>query len=438
MQPPERRWVRVVVHASWTLAGLALPMLAAFFAMPRLLQLLGAERAGLMTLVWVLLGYFGLFDLGLGRALTTAVAAGSAEQADASRARELRKLVSSGMFMALVLGIVAAAALWLLAPHFMPRDLLARADFRSEWRSALLWLIAAIPLAVLTAALRGILEGEQAFRYLALVRAVSGAALFIAPWASATVLPRLDIAVASTLVVRAAMFMAHWVPCRRWLRWKGALDRDVMRRLLTTGGWMTVSGVVGPVIIYADRFVVGRLTTGAELVFYSAPFEVISRLLVIPMAVSTALLPALARLGRDDARSARTLASQTYWINFAAIAAVVVPATLTAPLWLEAWLGADFGARSASITRWLLVAFALNAVAHVPLVALYSAGKARDVALLHLVELPIYLVVLGMAVSQFGLLGAAVTWFARAAIDWAALWMMDRRASSSASAASRQ
>ncbi|MCI0403070.1 MAG: flippase, partial [Acidobacteria bacterium] len=41
---------------------------------PPIIAGLGAERFGLLALAWAVLGYFNIFDLGLGRATTKFVA----------------------------------------------------------------------------------------------------------------------------------------------------------------------------------------------------------------------------------------------------------------------------------------------------------------------------------------------------------------------------
>src|SRR5215472_2321213 len=59
----------------WNLAGSVAPMLVAAVCIPLLIKGLGTDRFGVLTLVWALIGYATLFDLGLGRALTQLVAA---------------------------------------------------------------------------------------------------------------------------------------------------------------------------------------------------------------------------------------------------------------------------------------------------------------------------------------------------------------------------
>ena len=61
-------------NTAWNLGGRVAPVLVALFALPPLIAGLGAERFGFLTLAWLVIGYFNLFDLGLGRAMTQSIA----------------------------------------------------------------------------------------------------------------------------------------------------------------------------------------------------------------------------------------------------------------------------------------------------------------------------------------------------------------------------
>jgi O-antigen/teichoic acid export membrane protein len=52
----------------WNLIGQLVPLLVGMVAIPPLVRGLGIDRFGLLSLVWVIIGYFSFFDLGLGRA----------------------------------------------------------------------------------------------------------------------------------------------------------------------------------------------------------------------------------------------------------------------------------------------------------------------------------------------------------------------------------
>ncbi len=58
----------------WNLLGSGAPLLVAIVAIPILIEGMGLVRFGVLTIAWMVVGYFSLFDLGLGRALTKLVA----------------------------------------------------------------------------------------------------------------------------------------------------------------------------------------------------------------------------------------------------------------------------------------------------------------------------------------------------------------------------
>lgn len=50
-------------------AGFVLPLAVGLITIPLIVSGFGVERFGLLTLAWAIIGYFSLFDLGLGRAI---------------------------------------------------------------------------------------------------------------------------------------------------------------------------------------------------------------------------------------------------------------------------------------------------------------------------------------------------------------------------------
>ena len=57
-------------NALFNLIGTALPLGVGLISIPIVIDALGLEVFGLLTLIWTAIGYFGLFDFGMGRALT--------------------------------------------------------------------------------------------------------------------------------------------------------------------------------------------------------------------------------------------------------------------------------------------------------------------------------------------------------------------------------
>ena len=84
--------------------SIAIPVVVAVFAIPRIISTIGTSRFEILSLCWIVIGYSGLFDLGLGRALTKFVA----ERVETGETRELPSLVLTSLVLMGAFGTVAA------------------------------------------------------------------------------------------------------------------------------------------------------------------------------------------------------------------------------------------------------------------------------------------------------------------------------------------
>jgi len=189
-----------------------------------------------------------------------------------------------------------------------------------------------------------------------------------------------------------------------------------------------VSSVVGPVIVYMDRFILGAVQSPEAVGYYSAPFEMVSRLLIIPAALSVAMFPAMVELNqrsKADAQTVRRLGVGL--VLLVSLPFCIAGAVLARPL-LQHWLGTSFAEHGTLTMQLLLPGFALNAVAQVPMTALQSLGRAKWAALMHLTQLPLYAILLLVLTRQYGAAGASVAWSIRAALDCLFLFVLLRLA----------
>src|SRR6266568_8574286 len=96
----------------WNLLGGAAPMVVAVFSIPILIQGLGKDRFGVLTLAWALIGYASLFDIGLGRALTQLVA----KKLGRGEHHEIPALAWTSFLLMLPLGVAGAVAVIAISP----------------------------------------------------------------------------------------------------------------------------------------------------------------------------------------------------------------------------------------------------------------------------------------------------------------------------------
>lgn len=405
----------VFKNTGWNLLGLALPLIIAIFSIPMLIKNVGLERFGMLSLIWVGIGYFALFDLGLGRAVTKVVSELDIDgDKYALESVSTTTLIVAGLISCLG-GLVLAALVWGV-PSIVDRAPLA---LRLEVRDSSLWVAACIPVVVLTAVLKGILEGGQRFRALNLIRGPTGALMFLLPALGSIYTPSLTLAVAMTVVARVLMLVAHYLPCRNLVSFQGnGFSMHWVKPLFAFGGWFTVANLVSPIIVYLDRFFLALLLPLANLAFYTAPFEVVSKVLNIPAAITSALFPALNKMNVVDASGAAKLRKGAQMAVLLIMLGVVFCGVAASASFISVWLGDAFVEQSAPVMRWLLVGFGINSLAQVTYIALQSEGQVKAVACLQLVELPFYALLLWGLITVWGIQGAAIAWAIRSAVDW--------------------
>ena len=136
---------------------------------PVLIRGLGTDRFGVLTLVWMVLGYFSLFDLGLGRALTKLVA----ERLGLGLEGDIPDLVWTALGLMMALGLAGTALVILIAPWLVRGVLQIPGPLQGESLVAFYLLAASLPFLIVTAGLRGVMEAYQRVGLINLVNEAS-------------------------------------------------------------------------------------------------------------------------------------------------------------------------------------------------------------------------------------------------------------------------
>lgn len=410
----------------WNLAGFLLPLAVAVAAMPWLIDSLGTERFGMLTLAWVVLGYFGLFDLGLGRALTQIVSA----RLSKGEGVQIANIVWTASLLMLLLGMSGGAALFLSAHWLIYEILNVPETLRAESLIAIQFIAAGVPIVISTAGMRGVLEAYQRFDLVNIVRVFNGTFTFLGPLVAAVFFRDLAVMVFVLLVVRVIVWFVYLGFCLRivpGLRKGVRFQPASMPMLLNFGGWMTVTNIVGPLMDYMDRFLVAALLSMAAVAYYATPFEVVTKLLFVAGALVGVLFPAFAASHvRDPQLFAQLFVKGLKYIFILVFPAVLVTVVMAGEglLW---WLGGEFSLHSTAVLRWLAIGVLVNSLAQVPYALLQGAGRPDLTAKLHLVELPLYLLGVWWAIGRYGIEGAALAWTARVSLDALLLFVLAKR-----------
>lgn len=417
---------RLATNAIWNLFGACLPALVAIFALPILKRDLGTERLGVITLAWAVVGYFGLFDFGVSRALTKVVA----QRLGENELEDVPSLIWSSLLLLSGVGLIGALLAFFSASWLINGPLKVPAALRSETLQAFYWLSFSIPVVVVIAGLRGVLEAFQSFRLATAIRIPFGVFAYLGPLLVLPFSHSIAAIIGLLAISRSIAGAVHLWACIRvfpQLRNGFQIQRSGIVSLLRFGGWMTVSNVAGPLMVTCDRFVIGAMLSLSAVAYYAVPMELVSRLSLVPAAIAGVLFPAFSTAhASDPKRLAQLLQSGTRYI-FILLLPLSLFLMVFAPEILRLWLGADFARQSTPVVRWLLAAILINGLGYIPFSHIQAAGRPDITAKLHLAELPLYVALLAVLIHRLGIEGAAIAWFARTSMDSTVLFACSRR-----------
>lgn len=407
---------RLAKSAMWNLLGMGAPLLVALFAIPLLIDGFGKERFGLLAIIWMGVGYFSLFDFGLGRALTKLVA----ERLGSGDLGDLGRLIWTGLIMLLALGFLGGVVVWLLSDAIVSSVLNVEPGLRAEAITSFRILALGLPVVVLTSALIGILEAYQRFGLIAAIRAPLGILTFAGPLLTLQFTPSLTwatIALLGSRLLALAFYYCGAASSSKVLLHPTAGQLADVRPLLTFGGWLTVTNIVGPLMSYLDRFIIGAILSLRAVAFYVPVYEALSRIQILPQSLMGVVFPAFSTAAASSPRKIQTLYANSCRFSGFSMLPIASAAFLLAPEILKAWLGSEFASESINVLKLLAIGCLANALARPAFTVLQGTGRPDLVAITYLAELIPYLLLLWFATAKYGITGTAFAWTLRVMVD---------------------
>lgn len=400
-------------NASYNLIGSIVPMVLALATVPLYLALVGADRYGVLAIAFLLLGYFGLFDLGLGRATTFRIAALKDAPPEARA-----DVFWTAILVNIAMGAVGAAVLYFAADYFFAHVFKVDAALRPEIVESVPLLALSVPVATLTGTLTGALQARERFLQTNMISVLSTSLFQILPlivaWAWG---PRLGPLLAAALAARVVAIAVLWWSCHKIFTHgqPARTSRAEAKLLLGYGGWVTLTAMFGPILVIVDRFAIGAVLGAVAVTIYTVPFQLAQRVSVFPGALVGALFP---RLPTASEAERIELTDKAVLVLLAALSAPILAAIYLIYPFFDLWIGRALGPQSAAVGVLIILGFWINAFAVVPYSWLQATGRPDLVTKILLIQIPPYLALLYFAMKQFGLIGSAAVFAIRCAADF--------------------
>lgn len=390
-----------------------------FLSFPVLVRKLSPDGFGLLSLIWIVVGYFSLLDLGVSRAITKYVAESLASGHSAS----VRGITWTSLSLSAILGtcvglaIVAARGPLVTSAFHVPAAMVPEAN------TSLLVAAVGVPFMLANGMLRGIQAAYQRFDLVNAFQAVMGLGQWLGSVALVLMGGGVLEVVLLTVIIRIVAAVAGVWTLRvldpgvfSGIRlWEGALARQ----LLSFGGWVSVSQVVSPLFLYVDRFMIGSFLSLTAVAYYTVPQETVMRMLILPMSLTNALYPVFSGGAVSPDGQLTTGLMYTRSIRYVALLTLPLTAVLVivTPELLTVWMGKEFSLGSSMALRILVCGFFFSSVAQIPATVLHAFGRPDLTAKYHVVELPVTVLLNLLLIPVMGIAGAALAWSVRVALD---------------------
>ncbi|MHA1523836.1 MAG: oligosaccharide flippase family protein, partial [Alphaproteobacteria bacterium] len=404
------------------LAGGIVPIATAIATIPLFLEAIGETRYGVLAIVWMLVGYAGMLDLGLARATINALA-----KMPINNRAPRRQIFWTAIWINLSLGVGLGLLVFAFGRLLIVDVAHMQGALAGEIVAALPFLAWALPVILVGGVATAVLEAREHFATVNFIQSSGAVAVQIVPLVAAVFVgPRLDLLIALMLGVRGLTTLALFVAAarREAAGWPVAPNWARAGKLLRFGGWVSISSLVSPLLAGLDQLVIGALAGAAAVARYAVPMSMVVRSQIVALALSRLLFP---KFSRGDTPPARALLLKTVALAGPGLAALYAPAMILAQPLVTLWLGAGFGpgagfaGDAARIAEILILGAWINSLAFLPYSFVQGVGRPDLVAKFHLAEIVPYILVLSVLVYYAGITGAAIAWCLRVAGDWALL-----------------
>jgi O-antigen/teichoic acid export membrane protein/glycosyltransferase involved in cell wall biosynthesis len=397
----------------YNLVGALVPMAVGMVAVPIYLHKIGDARYGVLAIVWLFLGYFGLFDPGITRAATYHIARLSEDEQN----RERESVFWTAILLNACFGIVGGLAVYFVGKPIFMSTFKMPEGMRAEVMASLPWLAASVPVSIIIGVLGGALQARERFGLFNTISSASALVTQLVPLAVAVWWsPNLHILIPAVLLSRTVSAIPMAVALIRVmpLGVGGRFERALVKPLFSYGGWITLTNLLNPVLTSLDRVLIGSVLSAEAVAFYSVPFNLVTRASIIPGALSTSLFPRLSK--SSEAERAR-LAGDSVIALAAVMTPLIVISIACLPIFMHYWVGAEFSRHAASVGVVLLVGMWANGLAFIPYEHLQATNRPDLVAKFHAIEVIPFLGILWVGLHSFGLMGAAWAWTLRVVTD---------------------
>ena len=396
-------------------AGQLYATLIGILLVPLYVRYMGIEAYGLVGFFTMLQGWFMLLDMGLTPTLSREAARFNG---GALSALDLRRLVRAFEGIFLAVGFVGALVLIASAGLIADQWLKVQQLDLVEVQRAVMLMAVIVALRWVGGLYRGAVTGFERIVWL------SGYNIVIATLRFVLVVPfliyvgatpthffgyQLVVAVIELAVLVAKTYrLLPAVSTPGWIRWEWRPLRGVMRFALSAA----FTSAIWVLVTQTDKLVLSGLLPLSDYALFTLAVLVASGIALLSSPITGAILPRLTKLSAqgDEAGVVRLYRDATQLVTVIAVPIVLVLAFFPLQV-LNAWTGQpEVAAKAAPVLTLYAVGNGILALAAFPYYLQVARGNLNLHLIGNLIFVLLFVPLLWLAVTRFGMIGAGYAW----------------------------
>lgn len=409
--------MKLIKNSLLNIGGIVVPMLVAIPSMGIIARTLGIEKFGIFTIFFTIIGYAGIFDIGISRAVIRMIALSRHDKT------KMNEIINTALVSMFFLSIISALLIGFNSSLIV--DLLKVSDAsRKDSIYSLVFLSIGITPLMLTQVLNSYLEGLERFRMVNIQKIFTTIIMSLLPLLFLLIVNKLWMAILGVVIARYIALVIAYFSIKNMFHEVVRPSLKTFKELISFGGWLTVSNIISPVMVSFDRFILAHYVNASAVAIYTTPSELVNKIRFIPNAVSRALFPILSASKNDGEREKEKKNAELILLLMTTIACL--PIFVFSEDILTLWVGEGYKGEPSLILKILILGFFFNSLAQIPFSNIQAKGYANKTAIVHSCEVIPYLILLSYLVNMYGVVGVAIAWTVRVIVDYILLLLMDR------------
>jgi len=325
--------------------------LISLISIPYIVTHLGANAYTVLSLSLVVVGYFALLDLGLGKAIVKFVA----EYNALSEKERIRKLIGTSIVFYVVMGFVGAIILAALTNLLTTKVLKIPVELQDTSKIVFYLTSLALLFRIPQILFASIPTGYQKIHLLNIVNVIVNTLKILITVS----LLYLGFFLVSIVIANLCLGIIQ-LACLVWLSKKllphkafyPSFDVHIAKQIFRFSVNTFIADFMGVIIVHLDKFLIGVFLPIANLAYYTVAFELASQIWEVPANITSAAYPAFSEAHANGEKDRMVQLyikiSKFIMIGTTYIAIVII---VFAKEILTYWINEDFAAKGATTLR---------------------------------------------------------------------------------------